>query len=110
MAREHPPALKRFGQHFLSDGRILQRIADALQLTDADTVVEIGPGRGALTEILAARAGRVVAIEIDRALAELLRTRYADRPAVRIVEADVLAAPIAEAAGTDDFVLAGNVP
>jgi 16S rRNA (adenine1518-N6/adenine1519-N6)-dimethyltransferase len=110
MAREHPPALKRFGQHFLADGRILQRIADALQLTPADTVVEIGPGRGALTDLLAARAGRVVAIEIDRALAELLRKRYAGRPQVTIVEADVLAAPIAEAAGTDDFVLAGNVP
>jgi 16S rRNA (adenine1518-N6/adenine1519-N6)-dimethyltransferase len=110
MAREHPPALKRFGQHFLADGRILQRIADALQLTPADTVVEIGPGRGALTDLLAARAGRVVAVEIDRALAELLRKRYADRPQVTIVEADVLAAPIAESAGTDDFVLAGNVP
>ena len=110
MAREHPPALKRFGQHFLTDGRILQRIADALQLTPADTVVEIGPGRGALTDLLAARAGRVVAVEIDRALAELLRKRYADRPQVTIVEADVLAAPIAGVAGTDDFVLAGNVP
>ena len=110
MAREHPPTLKRFGQHFLADQRVLLRIADALQLTAADTVVEIGPGRGALTDLLAARAGRVVAIEIDRALAELLRARYADRPHVSIVERDVLAAPIAEAAGTDDFVLAGNVP
>ena len=110
MAREYPPTLRKFGQHFLADTRVLGRIADALQLTPADTVVEIGPGRGALTDLLAARAGRVVAVEIDRALAGLLRERYADRPHVTIVERDVLAAPVAEAAGTDDFVLAGNVP
>ena len=104
-----PPTLKRFGQHFLSDRRVLARIADALELTGAETVVEIGPGRGALTELLLERAGRVVAVEIDRALAALLRERWADEPRLTIVERDVLQVALAEVAG-GDFVLAGNVP
>ena len=72
----HPPALKKFGQHFLSDERILTAIVDALAPGPNDTVVEIGPGRGSLTDILAARCKKVIAVEIDRALAKLLRDRY----------------------------------
>ena len=105
-----PPVRKSLGQHFLSDPRILARIADALELTGTETVVEIGPGRGALTAQLATRAGKLVAVEVDRRLAELLRQRYADDPRVRVVEADVLSVRLAELAGTDDFVLVGNVP
>ena len=105
-----PPTLKRLGQHFLADRRILERIVTALQLTGAETVVEIGPGRGSLTDLLAPRAGRLVAVEVDRALAEILRQRYAGNAKVTIVERDVLAVPLAELAGTDDFVLVGNVP
>lgn len=106
---ELPRARKRFGQHFLKDRGVLLRIVDALRLTGAETVVEIGPGRGALTDLLVGRAGRLVAIEIDRDLAEHLRGRYADRADVTIVERDVLEVPLGEVAG-DDFVLAGNVP
>lgn len=105
-----PYARKRFGQHFLRDRTVLGRIADALALTGTETVVEIGPGRGALTDLLAERAGRLVAVEIDRDLAALLRVRFASRPTVSIVEGDVLAQELAAIAGTDDFVLAGNVP
>ena len=105
-----PPTLKRLGQHFLTDRRILARIADALPLSGTETVLEIGPGRGALTDLLAERAGRVVAVEIDRALAAILRERYAARPSVSIVEADVLSADLAALAGSDDFMVAGNVP
>jgi 16S rRNA (adenine1518-N6/adenine1519-N6)-dimethyltransferase len=105
----YPPARKRLGQHFLTDRRILGRIADALDLTGVETVVEIGPGRGALTEILVERAGRVVAVELDAALASILRARYAGDPRVTIVEADVLETDLAAFAG-GDFVLAGNVP
>lgn len=104
-----PPTRKSLGQHFLSDPRILGRIADALELTGDETVVEIGPGRGALTDLLVPRAARVVAIEYDRALAALLRARYASEPKVEVVEADVLTVPLADAAG-GDFVLVGNVP
>jgi 16S rRNA (adenine1518-N6/adenine1519-N6)-dimethyltransferase len=75
-----------------------------------ETIVEVGPGRGALTEHLLRRAGRLVAIEYDRALAALLRERFASETRLEIVEADVLATPLAATAGTDDFLLAGNVP
>jgi 16S rRNA (adenine1518-N6/adenine1519-N6)-dimethyltransferase len=104
-----PRPRKRFGQHFLRDRGVLARIADALQLTGAETVVEIGPGRGALTDLLVDRARRLVAVEVDRDLAAHLRARYADRPHVEIVEADVLQVELAALAG-GDFVLAGNVP
>ena len=72
-------------------------------------MVEIGPGRGALTERLVARAARVVAIELDRDLAARLRAQYGDTPQVEIVEADVLDVALGEVAG-GPFVLAGNVP
>jgi 16S rRNA (adenine1518-N6/adenine1519-N6)-dimethyltransferase len=104
-----PPTLKRLGQHFLADGRVLRRIADALELTGAETVLEIGPGRGALTDLLADGARRLVAIELDRALAALLRERYADRPHVEILEQDVLTVALGAVAG-GPYVLAGNVP
>jgi 16S rRNA (adenine1518-N6/adenine1519-N6)-dimethyltransferase len=104
-----PRPRKRFGQHFLRDRQVLGRIADALGLTGAETVVEIGPGRGALTDLLAPRAGRLVAVEIDRDLAAHLRARYAASPHVSVVEADVLEVELAALAGPD-FVLAGNVP
>jgi 16S rRNA (adenine1518-N6/adenine1519-N6)-dimethyltransferase len=104
-----PPTRKSLGQHFLTDRRILGRIADALQLKGGETVLEIGPGRGALTDLLADRAGRLIAIEYDRALAELLRQRYAKRGNVLIAEADVLEVSLGELAA-GPYVLVGNVP
>lgn len=104
-----PRPRKRFGQHFLRDHAVLARIADALQLTGTETVVEIGPGRGALTDLLAPRARRLVAVEIDRDLAAHLRTRYAASPHVDVLEQDVLEVDLGAVAGPD-FVLAGNVP
>ena len=108
MAERRPPVRKSLGQHFLSDRRILERIVDALAPTADDTVVEIGPGHGALTDILRERAKRVVAIEYDRALAKLLRDKYAGQN-VSIVEADVLSVNLHATAG-GPFLLAGNVP
>jgi 16S rRNA (adenine1518-N6/adenine1519-N6)-dimethyltransferase len=104
-----PPARKRLGQHFLHDGRALEAIVDALGPLEGRTVVEIGPGRGALTERLVGRAARVIAIELDRLLAERLRVQYAERPDVRILEADVLTVSLGALAG-GPYVLAGNVP
>ena len=104
-----PPIRKSLGQHFLSDPRILARIADAVALTSDETVVEIGAGRGSLTDALLARAARVVAIEIDRKLVELLREKYANEPRLTIVEADVLDVNLGEVAG-GAYALAGNVP
>ena len=87
-----PPlrAKKRFGQHFLSDINILNRIVDAAEIAPDETVLEVGPGLGALTAVLAERARRVVAVEVDRDLIAGLRARFADAPNVEIVEGDVL--------------------
>lgn len=103
-----PPIRKRLGQHFLSDQRILTRIVDALSPDRSETVVEIGPGRGALTEVLRARAKRVIAIEVDRALAAVLRDRYAGSN-VDVVEADVLETDLG-ALAEGPYALVGNVP
>jgi 16S rRNA (adenine1518-N6/adenine1519-N6)-dimethyltransferase len=105
----NPPVLKRFGQHFLNDQRVLAGIADALELRGDETVVEIGPGRGALTRHLVGRARRLVLIELDRALAANLREEFAGDPTIDVVEADVLDEDIAELAG-GPYVLVGNVP
>lgn len=77
--------MRRLGQHFLEDRRILGRIADALAPVPGETVLEIGPGRGALTEVLLARGVNVVAIEKDRALAAALA-----RPHLSVIEGDAL--------------------
>jgi 16S rRNA (adenine1518-N6/adenine1519-N6)-dimethyltransferase len=103
-----PPIRKSLGQHFLTDRRILTRIIDALDPTSSDTVVEIGPGRGALTEILSPRAGRVIAVELDRALAARLREKYAGTN-VQVVEADILQTDLGALAG-GAYSLVGNVP
>ena len=65
--------MRRLGQHFLSDQKILGRIADALDATPGETVLEIGPGRGALTNVLLDRGLKVIAIERDRRLAAALQ-------------------------------------
>ena len=105
-----PHARKRFGQHFLRDGRVLDAIVEALGPIEDRTVIEIGPGRGALTDRLVERARRIIAIEIDRDLAAHLRERYAARDNVTIVEADVLNVPLGSLVGDESYVLAGNVP
>ena len=109
MPRGHPPVLKKYGQHFLNDKQILSAIVDALSPTPADTVVEVGPGRGSLTDILVERSGRVIGVEIDRALAERLGKKYAERSNVQIVQGDVLETDLHALAGAD-FLLIGNVP
>ncbi|HXB26951.1 MAG TPA: 16S rRNA (adenine(1518)-N(6)/adenine(1519)-N(6))-dimethyltransferase RsmA [Gemmatimonadaceae bacterium] len=101
---------RRLGQHFLTDRHALARIADALALTGSETVIEIGPGRGALTELLLARAARVVAIELDDTLVAHLHSRFAGDPRLTVVAADVLDVALAGAASGAPFVLAGNVP
>lgn len=85
-----PFARKRFGQHFLVQPAIAERIVALAELRGDETVLEIGPGRGALTALLAARCRRLVLVEVDRDLAAALRARFADTPNVALHEADVL--------------------
>lgn len=84
-----PRPKKRFGQHFLTDRNVIRKIAAVARLKPGDCVVEIGPGRGALTEELIASGARVIAIEVDRELAPLLKERFpSDR--LDVIEADAL--------------------
>lgn len=83
-------ARKRFGQHFLIDSAVIDAIVHAVAPSARDTVVEIGPGQGAITAPLLARAGHMHIIELDRDLARVLRERYATEPKLTIHEADAL--------------------
>jgi 16S rRNA (adenine1518-N6/adenine1519-N6)-dimethyltransferase len=105
-----PPVRKSLGQHFLADRKVLERIADAAEIAPTDTVIEIGPGRGALTDFLIERAGRLIAIEYDRALAAKLVERYAGRTNLEMVQADVLTVQFGDLVGGKPYKLLGNVP
>jgi len=81
---------RQLGQNFLIDGNLLRKLVDAADIGPQDTVIEVGGGTGGLTDHLAARAGRVVVLEIDRGLHGLLQTRFADSPHVEIYCQDAL--------------------
>ncbi|MCB0160478.1 MAG: 16S rRNA (adenine(1518)-N(6)/adenine(1519)-N(6))-dimethyltransferase RsmA [Caldilineaceae bacterium] len=81
---------KSLGQNFLVDDSYLDEIVAAADLTEADTVLEIGPGLGTLTRVLGDRAGRVVAVELDDRLITVLRTGFATRDNITIVHGDIL--------------------
>lgn len=91
VAAEKPRSRPKLGQHFLIDSAATIRIVEALGDISDITVLEIGPGRGALTSLLARRARRLIAIEIDRVLAAQLRMNFSQEPNVEIIEGDVLA-------------------
>ncbi|HKG59049.1 MAG TPA: 16S rRNA (adenine(1518)-N(6)/adenine(1519)-N(6))-dimethyltransferase RsmA [Pyrinomonadaceae bacterium] len=85
-----PYPSKRLGQHFLRDQRTIHRIIDALGPKSDETIVEIGPGTGALTSVLVERAGRLIAIEFDNKLAPLLQERFGGFGNFKLVMADAL--------------------
>jgi 16S rRNA (adenine1518-N6/adenine1519-N6)-dimethyltransferase len=99
---------KRFGQHFLKDPGIIEAIAQAIDPQPGDTVVEIGPGHGAITESLARRAGQLHCVELDRDLAAALRRRFGQRDNVTIHEADALKFDFC--ALGDSLRIVGNLP
>ena len=107
-----PPRAKRsLGQNFLVDRRVLARVVDAAELSPSDQVLEIGPGRGILTERLAESAGHVTAVELDDALAARLSARFADRPNVRIVAGDARTVDVGELLDTSaGYKLVANLP
>jgi len=83
-------AKKSLGQNFLKDDAIVQRIVDAAKLSSEDTVIEIGPGQGVLTEKLAKVCQKVIAIELDERMVELLKNKFADAKNVEIIHGDIL--------------------
>lgn len=101
-------ARKRFGQHFLVDPGVIGAIVDAIAPRDGDRIVEIGPGQGALTGLLARTGCELHAIELDRDLAATLRDEYADTANVTIHQADALAFDYA--ALGDELRVVGNLP
>jgi 16S rRNA (adenine1518-N6/adenine1519-N6)-dimethyltransferase len=105
---KHAPR-KRFGQHFLTDVSVLEAIADAVAPRPGERIVEIGPGLGALTERLLARAATLDAVEIDRDLVARLRRRWPE-PRLRVHEGDALAFDFAARAGDGRLRLVGNLP
>lgn len=100
-------ARPRLGQHFLNRPTLLARLAEAACPEHAPLVIEIGPGRGALTRFLLERAARVIAIELDRRLAGELRDKFPGEERLEVVEADVLATPLGQ---WGPAVVAGNLP
>lgn len=86
----HQGLRPKLGQHFLASPPAAQRIVDSLGDLSASTVLEVGPGRGALTDLLASTARRLIAVELDRVLAAQLRMKFATRPNVEIIEGDIL--------------------
>jgi len=110
------PARKRWGQNFLANPGTAERIVDAAGVTAADTVLEIGPGEGALTRPLAVRARCVVAVEIDPLRAEALAGEFGPGSPVRIFQGDILERPFRQwlaGAGEgcgDTALLVANLP
>lgn len=82
---------KSLGQNFLHDGNQLRRIAAAAELSPDDSILEIGPGLGPLTEVLLAGAGRVTAVEVDARLVSALKERFAEAAELELIHADALA-------------------
>jgi 16S rRNA (adenine1518-N6/adenine1519-N6)-dimethyltransferase len=104
---------KKLGQCFLQDRNILAKIADLADIAGDTTVVEIGAGTGALTEVLAGRARRVLAVEVDPRLTEILRDRFRGRESVEVLHRDVLKVDfsrLAGEAGGEGLTVAGNIP
>jgi 16S rRNA (adenine1518-N6/adenine1519-N6)-dimethyltransferase len=112
---EQKKAKKGLGQHFLVDSRVLPKIINAANLNSTDTVIEVGAGLGNLTQILAKKAGKVLAIEIDHSLVSVLKRVLAGFSNVEIIQADILQIDLDQLfhpEKTDDFsgnpIMAGS--
>jgi 16S rRNA (adenine1518-N6/adenine1519-N6)-dimethyltransferase len=90
------PAKKRFGQNFLADERVVERIVQEVNPVDGEPLIEIGPGRGALTSLLVERPGRLYAIEFDRDLIPLLNEKFGAHRNFTLIEGDALGVNLCE--------------
>ena len=104
-------ARHRFGQHWLVDQEVLRRIVEAAQLAPTDHVLEVGPGRGALTEaLLASSVAQLTAVELDRDLVEGLRQRFASQPRFHLLTGDVLSIALPPAGLPGPNKVVANIP
>jgi 16S rRNA (adenine1518-N6/adenine1519-N6)-dimethyltransferase len=101
---------KSLGQNFLVDRRVQEKIAATLELKKSDAVLEIGTGRGELTRLLAAQAGAVYAVEIDRRLVAHLRSVAHEQPNIQIIAGDILTLNLQKTIGDTVVKVAGNIP
>lgn len=111
---EKPFAKKSLGQNFLTDGNYIRKIVDALELQTDETVIEIGPGRGALTEKLLEKAGNVIAIELDSDLIPLLNNSFGQNSNFQLIESDALKIDFSDFSKIEDqrskIKLVANLP
>lgn len=110
MNSSFPRPRKALGQNFLTDRNIIHKILNAADLQASDNILEIGPGRGALTELLAGRSCHLVAVEFDRDLAALLRERFTGQQQVVIHEQDILKVAFDQLLGEQTFKVVANLP
>lgn len=110
MSQNFPRPRKSLGQNFLTDRNILAKILAAAELQPTDQVLEVGPGRGALTELLAGRVKRLVAVEFDRDLAALLRERFSADQSVVLHEQDILKVDFEALLGAQQYKVVANLP
>ena len=104
-------AKKGLGQNFLIEGGVLKKIAAAAELTPTDTVIEVGPGLGVLTETLLEQAGKVIAIELDDHLADILKIRFAGVDKITVINDDVLKVNPADILGKEtNYKVVANLP
>uniref|UniRef100_A0A832DLX6 Ribosomal RNA small subunit methyltransferase A n=1 Tax=Ignavibacterium album TaxID=591197 RepID=A0A832DLX6_9BACT len=98
--------IKRFGQNFLQDNNIIRKIADIINPGQGDKIIEIGPGQGALTKILAQSGAEVIAVEIDKRVIEILEAAF---PQVKIINKDFLEINLGEF-NSSELRVVGNIP
>ncbi len=103
-------AKKSLGQHFLIDPNLQRKIVEALEPEADDRVIEIGPGQGALTRHLVERVRRLILIELDDTLAEILRAEFAEHEHVEVRHGDALEQDTTDLVGTGPYKVIGNIP
>jgi 16S rRNA (adenine1518-N6/adenine1519-N6)-dimethyltransferase len=105
-----PRPRKALGQNFLTDLNIIHKILKVADLQTGDNLLEVGPGRGALTDLLAKHAARLIAVEFDRDLAAILRERFAHAGQVLIHEQDILKVDFEQLLGHGHYKVVANLP
>jgi len=104
------PAKKRFGQNFLTDPHKAEGLVAALELVPGDSVLEVGPGTGILTELIMKSGANLTAVELDRDLMEPLRERFGKSDKFKLIESDIIKLNLGDIAASSKFKIIGNLP